>query len=92
LPVSDLKIDKSFVLNLAKSSADQKIVQSIIALAKSFDLKTIAEGIEDEQSLALLTQYGCDLVQGYHVCRPQPLAQLFEFLAQHSSQFKEVQE
>ncbi|WP_371194539.1 EAL domain-containing protein [Glaciecola sp. SC05] len=78
LPVSDIKIDKSFVLNLATNEADQKIVTSIIALAKSFNMKVVAEGIEDKESLRLLEEFGCDWAQGYYICRPVPLS---EFLA-----------
>nr|WP_136252492.1 EAL domain-containing protein [Ningiella ruwaisensis] len=85
LPVSSLKIDKSFVLKLASNNNDKKIVQSIIALAKSFDLKVVAEGIEDETSLALLKQYECDWAQGYFICRPVPPDALISFLTEHTS-------
>lgn len=80
LPISDIKIDKSFVLKLALNEADQKIVTSIIALAKSFDMKVVAEGIEDEHSLRLLQQYGCDWAQGYFICKPAPLDALLTWL------------
>ncbi|MEP4890251.1 MAG: EAL domain-containing protein [Aliiglaciecola sp.] len=70
LPVSELKIDKSFVLNLAEQNSDQQIVQTILELARNFNLGVIAEGVENQQSLQLLKEWGCDWVQGYHVCRP----------------------
>jgi diguanylate cyclase (GGDEF)-like protein len=84
LPVSDIKIDKSFVLNLAVNEADQKIVTSIIALAKSFNMKVVAEGIEDIKSLALLQEYGCDWAQGYYICKPIPLYALLTWLEPHA--------
>jgi EAL domain-containing protein (putative c-di-GMP-specific phosphodiesterase class I)/GGDEF domain-containing protein len=89
LPISDIKIDKSFVLNLAVNEADQKIVTSIIALAKSFDMKVVAEGIEDENSLALLQQYGCDWAQGYFICKPAPLDALLIWLREYSNATQE---
>jgi len=84
LPVSDIKIDKSFVLNLAINEADQKIVTSIIALAKSFNMEVVAEGIEDVTSLHLLQEYGCDWAQGYYICKPIPLEALLSWLEPHS--------
>lgn len=89
LPVSDIKIDKSFVLNLASNQADQKIVKSIIALAKSFNMKVIAEGIEDQASLSILEAYGCDWAQGYHICRPIPLKDFLPWLQQYTQTEKE---
>jgi predicted signal transduction protein with EAL and GGDEF domain len=83
LPVSDIKIDKSFVLKLASKKGDQKIVKSIIALAKSFDMEVVAEGIEDQNSLMLLSEYGCDWAQGYHICRPCSIPQLLSWLTEH---------
>lgn len=84
LPVSEIKIDKSFVLKLATNISDQNIVKHVIALAQSFKLRVIAEGVEDEQALALLSDYGCDWAQGYHMSRPIDLNALFSFLEQES--------
>ncbi len=72
LPVTDLKIDKSFVLNLDTQAGDQQIVQTILELAHNFELGVIAEGVENQASLMMLKQWGCELIQGYHVCRPIP--------------------
>jgi len=70
LPVSDLKIDKSFVQNLASDASDRKIVKTIIDMAHNFDLKVIAEGVEDEKGYQILMDMGCDIVQGYLVSKP----------------------
>jgi diguanylate cyclase (GGDEF)-like protein len=74
LPVHKIKIDKSFVQQLARDDADAKIVRSTIELAHSLGFSVVAEGVEDQQALELLAAYGCDQVQGFHLCRPQPPA------------------
>ncbi len=70
LPVSELKVDKSFVQQLATDPDDRKIVESIINMAHNFNLKVIAEGIEDETSYKILMDLGCEIAQGYLVSRP----------------------
>ena len=76
LPLRYLKIDISFVLGLGGSSEDQRIVQSIIALARHFDLEVIAEGVEDAATLELLRKFGADFAQGFHLGRPSPVREL----------------
>jgi EAL domain-containing protein (putative c-di-GMP-specific phosphodiesterase class I) len=66
LPVDELKIDKSFVLDMQKDRDDATIVQSTIALGHNMGLKVVAEGIEDAETLELLRQLGCDFGQGYY--------------------------
>lgn len=70
LPVSELKIDKSFVLNLTATSQDSVIVKSTIELAHSMKLGVVAEGIETEEGLRLLQDYGCNTGQGYFISKP----------------------
>jgi diguanylate cyclase (GGDEF)-like protein len=72
LPVSEVKIDKSFVLNLAEQQNDHVIVRSIVDLANNLGLRTVAEGVEDRDSLDRLTELGCNEIQGYLLSRPQP--------------------
>jgi diguanylate cyclase (GGDEF)-like protein len=84
LPISELKIDKSFVLNLAKNSADQTIVRTIVDLAHGLDLKVTAEGVEDEEAYNLLADFGCDVGQGYFMSRPLTLEK-FEAFARDSA-------
>jgi len=76
LPVAELKIDKSFVLHMAEAPQDRKIVQSVIDLAHNLDLQVVAEGIENQQSLDMLVNMGCDYGQGYYIARPMPLDEL----------------
>jgi diguanylate cyclase (GGDEF)-like protein/PAS domain S-box-containing protein len=73
LPVDGLKIDRTFVAAGQASSLDRSILGSIIELARSLGLRSIGEGVEDQASLALLAELGCDLAQGYHLGRPMPL-------------------
>ncbi|WP_420933923.1 EAL domain-containing protein [Alteromonas sp. A081] len=79
LPVNELKIDKSFVLNLDKNQSDQQIVKTIIDLAHNFDLNVIAEGVETLSSLSLLNQWGCDYTQGYFISRPVSIEQFMQW-------------
>jgi EAL domain-containing protein (putative c-di-GMP-specific phosphodiesterase class I) len=70
LPLRYLKIDSSFVLDLVHSRDDRRVVRSIIGIADQFDLRTIAEGVEDEPTLELLRELGADYAQGFHLGRP----------------------
>ncbi len=80
LPVGEIKIDKSFVLNLAKNDEDKILVRSTIELGHNLGLSVTAEGVEDEESVVQLREYGCNVIQGYHIARPLPPAELEEFL------------
>lgn len=73
IPATELKIDKSFVLDMA-NAATHRLVQSMIELARSLELEVVAEGVEDEETMQLLAAMGCHYVQGYHIGRPQPAA------------------
>ena len=80
LPISTLKIDQTFVKTLAVDPHNQKIVETILHLAHALGLETVAEGIEDVRSLALLRQWGCDYAQGFAIHKPAPLLQLITWL------------
>lgn len=70
LPISELKIDKSFVMNMQRVPDDAVIVRTMVELAHNLGLKVTAEGVEDAATLELLAVLGCDTMQGYHVSRP----------------------
>jgi len=80
LPVNELKIDKSFVLNMEKDEGDTKIVRSTIDLGHNMGLRVVAEGIESEAVWRLLAELGCDQGQGYFLSRPIPGDQLIPWL------------
>lgn len=68
--VDKLKIDQSFVRDILQDQEDAVIVSTIIQMAKSLNLKTIAEGVESKEVLALIEDFGCDEVQGYYFAKP----------------------
>jgi len=74
LPISYLKIDLDFVRDIASNASNLHAVRAIVSLARGFDLQTIAEGIEDEDTLRLLQAEGVDYVQGKHLGVPAPVA------------------
>ena len=81
LPVTEIKIDKSFVMNICSDESDALIVRSTIGLARSLGLRVVAEGVETEEAWARLVALGCDVAQGHHLCRPQPADELGRWLA-----------
>ncbi len=74
LPADHLKIDIDFVRELTSSETDARVVRGIVGLAREFNQTTIAEGVEDEETLILLREMGVDLAQGYLFGRPAPMA------------------
>ena len=80
LPVNEIKIDKSFVLDLADNRADRTIVRGITDLGHNLGLIVSAEGVQNQETLALLADFGCDVVQGHHINPPVPAAELAEWL------------
>jgi diguanylate cyclase (GGDEF)-like protein len=72
IPVSELKIDRSFVNDMMHGDADRRLVQSVIDLAQNFELDVVAEGVEDEDTLDTLTLMGCAQAQGYGIAKPMP--------------------
>ena len=81
LPVSELKIDKSFVMGMTGlNQEDTTIVRSTSELGHNLGLSVVAEGVEDERTLDLLGVIGCDGAQGYHIARPMPAADLDRWL------------
>lgn len=76
LPIRYLKIDIEFVRELSSNVANQHLVKAIVGLANDFGYQTIAEGVEDAETLELLKGFGVDFVQGYHLGRPAPMPDL----------------
>jgi len=76
LPMDYLKIDGSFIRNLAGDSVNQALVQAMIEMSRSLNFRIVAEQVEDQLSLNTVTDMGIDFVQGFFVGRPQPLSVL----------------
>lgn len=79
LPANELKIDKSFVFGMSEERDSRKIVQSIIDLAHTFDLKVVAEGIETAEVYGLLSQMGCNIGQGYLISKAMSINEFVEW-------------
>jgi diguanylate cyclase (GGDEF)-like protein len=80
LPVQVLKIDRSFIGDMLDRPSDAAIVESTINLGRTLGLVVVAEGVETEEALERLRDYGCDVVQGYLIRRPQPAEELLPWL------------
>jgi EAL domain-containing protein (putative c-di-GMP-specific phosphodiesterase class I) len=73
LPLKYLKIDVEFVRNLDSNRANQHLVKATVGLARDFGYQTIAEGVEDHETLMLLKSYGVDFAQGFYLGHPSPI-------------------
>jgi len=80
LPISLVKIDKSFVQELGQSADAEHIIRAIISLAHSLQISVVAEGVETEGQLEFLRQQHCDEIQGYYYARPMPWNDLVQFM------------
>jgi diguanylate cyclase (GGDEF)-like protein len=76
LPLDEIKIDRSFVLDMVRSHRDAAVVQSVVDLAHSLGLRVVAEGVEDQATLEALADIGCDLAQGFHIGHPMTASDL----------------
>jgi diguanylate cyclase (GGDEF)-like protein len=82
LPAREIKIDRSFVMNMLDDPRDKSIVKAAIDLAHNLDLHVVAEGIEQQGMQDSLTDMGCDFGQGYHIARPMPEDALMKWLSE----------
>lgn len=80
LPADEIKIDKSFVMNMADDKKDASIVKAAVDLAHTLGLKIVAEGVEDEKTLDILSEIGCDYAQGYYMAKPMPCDDLMTWI------------
>jgi FOG: EAL domain len=79
-PVDELKIDRSFIRDMADSTQSRGLVGAIIAMAHSLDLTVVAEGVEDEHQMSALIDLDCTHAQGFYFARPQPAHDLTTLL------------
>ena len=82
LPIHTLKIDQSFIIDVAFDNQDIAIVRSIIDLGHNLGYKVVAEGVESETAWHMLCKLGCDSAQGYHVSQPLPEKHFARWLVQ----------
>jgi EAL domain-containing protein (putative c-di-GMP-specific phosphodiesterase class I) len=86
LPVSEIKVDRSFVKMLTEVGADASIVRSIVDLAHALGLQAVAEGVESAEAWQQLVDLGCDTAQGWYVSRPMPAEAATAWLHEHLDQ------
>jgi diguanylate cyclase (GGDEF)-like protein/PAS domain S-box-containing protein len=84
-PVHTLKVDRSFVKDIATNDTSHKIVKSLVRLAHSLQLSVIAEGVEETADMEILRRIRCDMVQGYAFGRPMPFDKFVEFAHSHNA-------
>jgi len=85
LPVHELKVDRSFVMQMTSSTRDAVIVRSTVDLGRNLGLRVVAEGVEDPATWDELDALGCDAIQGYHISRPVPPDDLITWLQQYQA-------
>ena len=78
LPVDEVKIDRSFILDIAQDQSSLAIVRAMIDLGHHLDITVIAEGVETRETLDMLRMLGCDAIQGYYVSKPQPAENIID--------------
>ena len=85
LPVQALKIDRSFISQVADSDSTRRVVQAIVALGKALNLGVVAEGVETDRQFAHVRRLGCDVVQGYFIAKPMPGSHLMRWCQGYES-------
>ncbi|WP_456417176.1 putative bifunctional diguanylate cyclase/phosphodiesterase [Thiolapillus sp.] len=85
LPVDELKVDKSFVLNMIRWESDRAIVRATINLAHDLGLSVVAEGVEDMDQAAILREMECDMLQGYYISHPLTEEQLQQWISSQAA-------
>jgi diguanylate cyclase (GGDEF)-like protein len=89
LPVQEIKIDRSFVSNMASDRDDLVIVRSTVDLGHNLGLHVVGEGVEDQETLERLSELDCDAAQGFYISRPLPATELTHWLFQTPDKFKQ---
>jgi EAL domain-containing protein (putative c-di-GMP-specific phosphodiesterase class I) len=85
LPIDEIKIDRSFIFDMAMSAGHHAIVQSIVDLGHNLGLHVVGEGVETEEIASALTATGCEVAQGYLYARPMPADELSDWIALHKA-------
>ena len=85
IEADELKLDRSLIMDVARSARDALLIRSTIDLAHGLGMKVTAEGVEDGATMALLAGMGCDMIQGWHVAKPMSLDRLARYLADQAA-------
>jgi len=79
VPFTELKVDQSFVMKMQYDEDAKGIVKTCIMLGQELNMKVVAEGVEDKEIMALLSEMGCDIAQGYHIAKSMPADELVQW-------------
>lgn len=90
IPFTELKVDKSFVMEMDKDRDARAIVKTCIILAKELNMRVVAEGVESANSLAKLQEMGCDIAQGFHIAKPMPREAFEQWIADYTEKLSVV--
>jgi hypothetical protein len=90
LPVDVLKIDRSFIVDIANSGESRAVVEVVISLGRALGMKLVAEGVETADQQLELCDYGCDLIQGYYFYKPLTAAQLVAAMEEQAASGEQV--
>lgn len=90
MPISELKIDRSFIIDVTESDDGAAIVKAIVAMARSLDLNVVAEGVETEQQLEYLRTLDCEVIQGFYFSKPLNSEAFFEFASQSKADYQKL--
>ncbi len=80
MPIDALKLDIQFIRSAFKEQKDTRLLEAMIGLAKSFEVPTIAEGVETDEQYSNLKAMGCDIIQGYYFSRPLPVDEFEKYI------------
>jgi EAL domain-containing protein (putative c-di-GMP-specific phosphodiesterase class I) len=83
LPVDEIKVDRSFVRDMATDHSNYVLVESTVDLGHNLGLTVVAEGVEDDSTAEALRDLGCDIAQGYHFARPLTATDFTDYLTSH---------
>jgi EAL domain-containing protein (putative c-di-GMP-specific phosphodiesterase class I) len=81
LPIGEIKIDRSFVMNMEENANDAMIVRATVDLGRNLGLRVVAEGVETQGAWDQLAEQHCDIAQGYFLCRPMPAQEFTNWIA-----------
>ena len=83
LPISTLKLDRSFIRNLETSESNRQVCKAVIDIARHFNMAIVAEGVENAEQSKIISELGATSIQGFYYARPLPGGQLVPWLSEH---------
>ena len=85
LPATEIKIDKQFIGTISHDETDRQIVKSVIDLAHALGMKVVAEGVDNEENLSVVSELGCEMAQGFYIARPMRCEVVQDWMTSYTS-------